>query len=87
MTHNSNKKKKSGDGRHKAKGKSGDHGKGKHRAKENSGKGKSRETSDLRATKRKCLSCTQVHLMKKELCPAWGKTCMACGGKNHFQVS
>ena len=25
--------------------------------------------------------------MKKELCPAWGKTCMACGGKNHFQVS
>ena len=25
--------------------------------------------------------------MKKELCPAWGKTCMACGGKNHFQMS
>ena len=25
--------------------------------------------------------------MKKELCPAWGKTCMACGGKNHFRVS
>ena len=68
VTHNSNKKKKSGDGKHKAKGKSG-------------------ETSDLRATKRKCLFCTQVHLMRKELCPAWGKTCTACGGKNHFQAS
>ena len=25
--------------------------------------------------------------MRKELCPAWGKTCTACGGKNHFQAS
>ena len=86
MTHNSNKKKKSGDNKHKAKGKSGDRGKGKRRGKENPDKGKSGETSHLRA-KRKCLFCTQVHLMRKELCPAWGKTCTACGGKNHFQAS
>ena len=35
VTHNSNKKKKSGDDKHKAKGKSGDRGKGKCRGKEN----------------------------------------------------
>ena len=87
VTHSSNKKKKSGDGKHKAKGKSGDHGKGKRGRKENPGKEKSGETSDPRATKRKCLFCSQVHLMRKELCPAWGKTCTACGGKNHFQAS
>ncbi|XP_022784459.1 uncharacterized protein K02A2.6-like [Stylophora pistillata] len=79
------KEKKPGDDKHKTNGKSGDHVKGK--TKDNSGKGKSGETSDPRATKRKCLFCTQVHLMRKELCPAWGKTCMACGGKNHFQMS
>ena len=71
VTHNSNKKKKkkSGDSKHKAKGKSGDHRKGKRGGKENPGNGKSGETSDLRATKRKCLFFTQLHLMKKELCP------------------
>ena len=87
VTHNSNKKKKSGDSKHKAKGKSGDHGKGKRGAKEIAGNGKCGETSDPRATKRKCLFCIQVHLMKKELFPAWGKTCVTYGGKNHFQVS
>ena len=25
--------------------------------------------------------------MKKELCPAWGKTCAACGERNHFKAS
>ena len=77
---NKSKKKEPGDDKHKPKGKAGDHGKRKHGVKDNSGKGKSEETSDPHATKRKCLFCTQVHLMKKELCPAWGKTCMACGG-------
>ena len=57
------------------------------RVKENPGKGKSGETGDQHATKRNCLFCTQVHFMKKELCHGWGKTCMACGAKNHFQVS
>ncbi|PFX25191.1 Retrovirus-related Pol polyprotein [Stylophora pistillata] len=81
---NKSKKKKPADDKHKPKGKSGDHGKEKHRVKDNSGKGKSGETSDKHATKGKCLFCTQVHLIRKELSPAWGKTSMACGGKNHF---
>ena len=84
---NMSKKKKPGDDKHKSKRKSGDHGKGKHGVKDNPGEGKSGETSDPRATKRKCLFCTQVHFTKKELCPAWAKTCMACGGKNNFQMS
>ena len=84
---NKSKKKKPGDDKQKPKGKARDHEKRKHGVKDNSGKGKSGETSDPRATKRKCLFCTQVDLMKKELCLAWGKTCMACGGENHFQMS
>jgi len=79
---NKSKKKKPGDNRHKSKGKSGDYGKGNNRVKDNPGKGKSGETSDPHATKRKCL-----FFMKKELWPVWGKTHMACGGKNHFQMS
>jgi len=84
---NKSKKKWPGEDKNKPKGKSGDHEKGKHGVKDNPGKGKSGETSDLRATQRECLFCTQVHFMKKELCPAWGKTCMTCGGKNNFQMS
>ena len=78
VIHDPKRKKKPGDGKHKPKGKTGDHGKGKHWIKENAGKGKSGETGDPRSTKRKCLFCTQVHLMKKELCPT---------SHFHFQMS
>ena len=36
---------------------------------------------------RRCKFCTQTHIMKKEVCPAWGKRCTACGLKNHFAAS
>ena len=35
----------------------------------------------------KCKFCSKVHAMKKESCPAWGKSCDACKGKNHFKNS
>ena len=33
-----------------------------------------------------CKFCAQKHVMKKENCPAWGKTCNTCKKKNHFAV-
>ena len=36
------------------------------------------------AKERECIYCGNVHIMKKEKCPAWGKKCSKCGGKNHF---
>jgi len=33
-----------------------------------------------------CKFCGQQHIMKKLECPAWGKTCSKCNGKNHFAV-
>ena len=30
--------------------------------------------------------CGESHKMKKELCPAYGKTCSKCGLKNHFAI-
>ena len=29
--------------------------------------------------------CRHKHELKKEKCPAWGKTCNACKGRNHFK--
>ena len=37
------------------------------------------------AVKRDCLFCGYSHIMKKEMCPAYGKTCNTCHGKNHFE--
>ena len=36
--------------------------------------------------KKSCKFCNKPHVMKKEACPAWGKTCKICSGKNHFAV-
>lgn len=33
-----------------------------------------------------CKFCGNKHVWKKELCPAWGKTCNKCHGRNHFSV-
>ena len=38
------------------------------------------------AVERDCKYCGRRHAMKKELCPAWGKTCSKCTGKNHFAI-
>lgn len=32
-----------------------------------------------------CKFCGIRHVFKKHLCPAWGKTCDGCHGKNHFK--
>lgn len=32
-----------------------------------------------------CKFCARKHLRKKELCPAWGKTCSICKRDNHFK--
>ena len=37
--------------------------------------------------KQTCYFCCRSHPFKKELCPAFGKKCSTCGGKNHFQKS
>ena len=31
-----------------------------------------------------CKFCGKKHEFRKDLCPAWGKTCTTCGRKNHF---
>ena len=31
-----------------------------------------------------CHYCGTEHPMQKEKCPAWGKSCSSCGGRNHF---
>ena len=33
---------------------------------------------------RECKFCGRVHPFKKDSCPAWGKSCQACGRRNHF---
>ena len=35
---------------------------------------------------RECKYCGRIHMTKKELCPAWGKTCTSCKRDNHFAV-
>jgi len=34
---------------------------------------------------KECRFCGYKHENKKEQCPAWGKTCNACKGRNHFK--
>jgi len=40
--------------------------------------------SDSKQGKKKCLFCGNTHEMKKEKCPAYGKNCDKCKGRNHF---
>ena len=37
-------------------------------------------------TERQCGACALRQGPNKELCPAFGKTCYKCNGKNHFAV-
>jgi len=32
-----------------------------------------------------CKFCGYEHELQKEKCPAWGKVCKGCGGRNHFK--
>lgn len=36
--------------------------------------------------KKKCKLCDKNHVFVKVKCPAWGKSCTAFGGRNHFLV-
>ena len=45
------------------------------------------QSVDQKALKKMCLFSCQIHVMKKEMCPAWGKTCAACGERNRFEAS
>ena len=38
------------------------------------------------APKVDCKYCGRQHSQKREACPAWGKTCINCGKRNHFKV-
>ncbi len=38
-------------------------------------------------TAKRCLFCNKLHVFRKELCPAYGKVCRVCNGKNHFPSS
>lgn len=37
-----------------------------------------------RDNERDCKFCGGTHVWRKKKCPAWGKTCSNCSGKNHF---
>ena len=35
---------------------------------------------------KECKFCRQSHEAAKIQCPAWGKTCNYCKGRNHFEI-
>ena len=39
----------------------------------------------MKVEMRNCIFCGFKHEFKKEKCPAWGKTCHICNGRNHFK--
>ena len=42
---------------------------------------------EQKSVKKKFLFCLQIHVMRKQMCPALGETCAACGERNHFKTS
>ena len=49
-------------------------------------KGDDSDTPNKPENTRECNYCGRQHVMKKERCPAWGKICTKCKGKNPFAV-
>ena len=49
--------------------------------------GSSSERKNIQPRKLKCKFCLQSHVLKKELCPAWGKRCNVCRKMNHWKGS
>ena len=49
--------------------------------------GRTSGTGTVREQRRetKCKYCDRVHEHRKDACPAYGKTCRRCKGKNHFE--
>ena len=54
------------------------------RAKNRGQQGNPREQNTKRTQKPDCRYWGSQHVFRKELCPAFGKTCSACGKGNHF---
>ena len=49
-------------------------------------RGKSTKKPRVTPNKQKsCIFCGYNHEMQKENCPAWGKVCNACKGRNHLK--
>ena len=48
---------------------------------------KSPRGDDQKSLKKKSLFYLQIHVLKKERHPAWGKTCVVCGERNPFKAS
>ena len=46
---------------------------------------KGMETKTRKQEVKKCHFCATTHAMDKLQCPAYGKRCKACGGRNHFE--
>lgn len=44
-----------------------------------------RRDMEQRREVKECKFCGTRHRFRKEECPAYGKTCLKCNGKNHFQ--
>lgn len=57
--------------------------KSKYRYQKSGSRQKSTESGPIR----ECRFCARRHEMKKEACPAWGKSCAACKRMNHFAAS
>ncbi|CAC5382383.1 unnamed protein product [Mytilus coruscus] len=47
---------------------------------------KSKTSYNTQINNKECNFCGYKHERKKEKCPAWGKTCDACKGRNHFKA-
>ena len=47
-------------------------------------KGRNKTSQDERSGEITCRYCDRTHPRKKELCPAYGKSCDICGKRNHF---
>ncbi|CAC5391513.1 unnamed protein product [Mytilus coruscus] len=46
----------------------------------------SKTSYNTQINNKECNFCGYKHERKKEKCPAWGKTCDACKGRNHFKA-
>ena len=45
------------------------------------------DKSNSQPRKLKCKLCSKTHVMKMELCAAWGRRCSVCGKMNHWRGS
>jgi hypothetical protein len=54
--------------------------------KRSSGKYPNQHKTEKHEKKKECHFCGKQHPFMKTKCPAWGKICQKCKGKNHFSV-